>query len=106
MITAVKTVLAHRKALYWKTRMEKAEQFMRKNLAVLAEAGTGKHETEYGFFVVSENNSYPATLIAEALTEDERAMCYESKWSNARAKVLFPKAYNAAKVEQGFKVSI
>lgn len=106
MITTVKTVKAHAKALYWKSRIEKAERHMRNALAVLSEHGSGKHETEHGFFTVTENNTYPAADIQASLSEDEIALCMESKWSNARAKVLFPAAYNAAKKSNGMKVSI
>lgn len=106
MITTLKTVRAHAKALYWKTRMEAAEKHMRKNLQVLAQHGSGKWETEHGFFTVAENNSYPADAIRETLTPDEIALCKESKWSNARAKVLFPVQYEMAKVRNGYKVSI
>lgn len=106
MITTVKIVKAHFKALYWKSRMEKAETYMRKSLAVLAEAGSGKHETEYGFFTVSENNKYPQNLIREQLTPAEIALCMERKWSNTRARVLFPEQYQNALQRDGFKVSI
>lgn len=106
MITAAKTVKAHAMALYWKRRMEAADRYMRKHLQTLAECGSGKHETEHGEFTVTENNTYPAADIQSHLSEDEIALCMESKWSNARAKVLFPAAYNAAKVSNGYKVSI
>jgi len=106
MITAVKIVKAHAAALYWKKRAAKCDYYMRRSLAVLAEAGSGKHETEHGEFVVSENNAYPQALIAQHLTPEQQDMCFEPRWSNARAKVLFPHAYNAAKQENGFKVSI
>jgi len=106
MITAVKIVTAHYKALYWKGRAEKAEQNMRKSLDVLSAVGSGKHETEHGFFTVSENNKYPQNLIREQLTEDEIALCMERKWSNTRARVLFPVQYEKAKQREGFKVSI
>lgn len=106
MITTVKIVTAHAKALYWKRRVEAAERYMRKHLQTLAELGSGKHETEYGFFTVSENNTYPADKIRESLTTEEIDLCMEKKWSNARAKILFPLAYDAAKVQNGHKVSI
>jgi hypothetical protein len=106
MITDIKTVVAHAKALYWKTRMEKAKEHMDKYKAVLSTAGSGKHETEYGTFTVSENNSYPPLMIAEQLTEDEIEMCMESKWSNERARILFPKQYEASRVRNGYKVSL
>lgn len=106
MITTVKIVAAHAKALYWKSRVETAERHMRKNLETLALMGSGKHETEHGFFTVSENNQYPANVIREALTPAEIALCHESKWSNTRARILFPVAYEAAKQRNGFKVSI
>lgn len=106
MITTVKIVRAHVKALYWKNRAAQAEANMRKNLQILATVGSGKHETEAGFFTVSENNSYPADKIRAALTEDQIALCMESVWSNKRAKVLFPVAYEKAKEQNGYKVSI
>lgn len=106
MITQIKTVKAHAAALYWKKRMEVCERYMKKHLQTLATHGSGKHETEYGFFVVSENNSYPAADIMAQLTPAEITLCKELKWSNARAKVLFPEAYEAAKTPNGYKVSI
>ena len=106
MITKIKIVRAHAHALYWKHRAEVAERYMRKNLQTLATLGSGKHETEHGFFTVSENNTYEASKIQAALTKDEIAQCMESKWSNARAKILFPVAYQAAKANNGYKVSI
>lgn len=106
MITTIKIVKAHAKALYWKSRMEACERYMRKSMETLATMGSGKYETEHGFFTVSENNTYPANLIREQLTEAERALCLEAKWSNARARVLFPVQYEAAKQRNGFKVSI
>jgi hypothetical protein len=106
MITATKIVLAHYKALYWKARVAQAEKHMRKSLETLATLGSGKYETEHGFFTVSENNTYPANVIRDALTPEERALCMESKWSNTRAKVLFPIAYENAKQRNGFKVSV
>lgn len=106
MITHIKIVRAHVKALYWKKRMDAAERYMRKHLQTLSECGSGKHETEYGEFTVSENNSYPAESIMSRLTPQQITLCKELKWSNARAKVLFPEAYEAAKVHNGFKVSI
>ena len=106
MITTVKIVRAHVKALYWKARVEKAEQQMRKNLEILATVGSGKHETEAGFFTVSENNKYPQNLIREQLSPEEIALCMERKWSNTRARVLFPEQYEKAKQRVGFKVSI
>lgn len=106
MITTVKIVKAHAKALYWKKRAEAAERYMRKNLETLCTLGSGKHETEYGFFTVAENNQYPADKIRAVLTTDEIAQCFEPKWSNARAKVLFPVAYHGAKEQNGYKVSI
>lgn len=106
MIECAKIVRAHLKALYWKNRMQQAERYMRKNLEILAEAGTGKHETENGFFTVSENNTYDASVIRSLLSPSEQALCLEAKWSNARAKVLFPEVYLSAKVENGYKVSI
>lgn len=106
MITTVKIVKAHYKALYWKKRAEQAETHMRKALGVLSEVGSGKHETENGFFTVSENNAYPQNVIREQLTPEQIALCMERKWSNTRARVLFPVEYETAKVRNGFKVSI
>ena len=106
MITTVKIVKAHFKALYWKRRMEAADRYMRKNLDILSAMGSGKHETEHGFFTVSENNAYPANLIREQLTPEEIALCMERKWSNTRARVLFPVQYESVKQRNGFKVSI
>lgn len=106
MITTIKTVRAHYKALYWKSRMEKADQNMRKALDVLSAEGSGKHETEYGFFTVAENNAYPADRIKALLTPEQRAQCLESKWSNTRARVLFPEVYESVKERKGYKVSI
>lgn len=106
MITTVKIVAAHAKALYWKNRAEKAERYMRKALDTLSEAGSGKHETEHGFFTVSENNAYPADRIRALLSPEEIALCMERKWSNTRARVLFPDTYESVKVRNGYKVSI
>ena len=106
MITTIKTVKAHAKALYWKSRMEKAEQHMRKALDILSEEGSGKHETEYGIFTVAENNAYPADRIRALLTPEEIAQCMERKWSNTRARVLFPVQYETVKERKGYKVSI
>lgn len=106
MITTAKIVIAHAKSLYWKSRMEAAEKYMRKHLETLAELGSGKWETEHGFFTVSENNQYPADAIRAQLTPKQIASCEERKWSNARARVLFPAQYHAAKVSAGYKVSI
>lgn len=106
MITTMKIVKAHAKALYWKNRAEAAERYMRKNLDTLSTLGSGKHETEYGFFTVSENNKYPQNIIREQLTPEQVALCMETKWSNTRARVLFPVEYENAKQREGFKVSI
>lgn len=106
MITTMKIVKAHAKALYWKNRAEAAERYMRKSLDVLASVGSGKHETEHGFFTVSENNKYPQNLIKDALSPEEIALCEVKRWSNERARVLFPEAFAAAKQREGFKVSI
>lgn len=106
MITTVKIVVAHAHALYWKSRMERADQHMRRHLATLASLGSGKHETEHGFFTVSENNVYPADRIREQLTPAQVALCHESKWSNTRARILFPTEYHSVKVQNGYKVSI
>ena len=106
MITNLKTVKAHAKALYWKNRAEAAERYMRKNLDILSEQGSGKYETEHGFFTVSENNNYPASAIREQLTPEQIALCMERKWSNTRARVLFPEQYENVKQRNGFKVSI
>ena len=106
MITTVKIVKAHASALYWKKRAEAAERYMRKNLETLATVGSGKHETENGFFTVSENNAYPQNLIREQLTPEQIAQCMERKWSNTRARVLFPVKYEKSKQRNGFKVSI
>lgn len=106
MITTVKIVRAHAKALYWKRRVEKADEMMRKHLQILASVGSGKHETEHGFFQVSENNCYPEDAIKAQLTTDDIYLCHERRWSNKRAKVLFPTEYENAKVEKGFKVAI
>lgn len=106
MITTVKIVAAHAKALYWKSRMEKAEKAMRVHLETLATLGSGKHETEHGIFQVSENNAYPKEAIMSQLTEAQRALCYEPKWSNERARILYPLEYAAAQDRRGYKVSI
>jgi hypothetical protein len=106
MITTVKIVRAHVKALYWKSRKEQADRYMRKNLETLATMGSGKHETEAGFFTVTENNQYPADAIRSLLTTEEQALCMESVWSNARARVLFPAIVQCVKVSNGYKVSI
>ena len=106
MITTVKIVRAHLHAIYWKNRMEAGEKHMRRHLATLAELGSGKHETEAGFFTVSENNQYPADAIRALLSPEEQAMCLEAKWSNTRARVLFPTQYQSVKVQNGYKVSI
>lgn len=106
MIKNIKIVIAHQKAIYWKKRMAVCENYMRKNLDVLSTAGSGKHETEYGEFTVSENNSYPAADIMAQLTPADITLCKELKWSNARARVLFPEQYEKAKVPNGYKVSI
>lgn len=106
MITTVKIVRAHAKALYWKKRVEAAEHHMRKSLDVLSTLGSGKWETEHGHFTVSENNSYPANEIRALLTPEEEALCYERRWSNTRARVLFPDIVQSIKVRAGYKVSI
>lgn len=106
MITTVKIVRAHAKALYWKHRTEAAERNMRKNLEILAEVGSGKHETENGFFTVSENNSYPPEEVRKHLSEADAALCYEKRWSNQRARVLFPEVMERVRVRNGYKVSI
>jgi len=106
MITTVKIVRAHVKALYWKSRVEAADRHMRKHLETLATLGSGKHETEAGFFTVSENNSYPADAIREQLTDEQIALCMESVWSNARARVLFPAIVQSVQQRRGYKVSI
>jgi len=106
MITTVKIVVAHAAALYWKSRVEKAQHHMRRNLQILAQCGSGKHETEHGFFVVSENNSYPAEKIQAQLSTRQIAQCMVKKWSNEQAKVRFPVAYQNAKTNNGYKVSI
>jgi len=106
MITTVKIVMAHGRALYWKSRMEAADRHMRRHLATLAECGSGKHETERGFFTVAANNQYPAEAIQKQLTPEQVDLCMEKKWSNTRARILFPIAYHSAKVENGYKVSI
>jgi len=106
MITTVKIVRAHAKALYWKNRMAACDRYMRKNLKTLATLGSGQHETEYGFFTVSENNSYPADRIRAQLSAKDIDMCMEKKWSQERAKILFPIAYQNAKQQNGYKVSL
>jgi len=106
MITKMKIVRAHARALYWKSRKEAAERYMRKQLETLATLGSGKHETEHGFFTVTANNQYPAEKIQAQLTPKQIAMCMEKRWSQERAKVLFPEAYHAAKDQRGYKVSI
>lgn len=106
MITNAKIVVAHAKALYWKNRAAAAERYLRKNLETLATLGSGKHETEHGFFTVSENNAYPADKIRDLLTPEQRALCMQSTWSNTRAKVLFPTEYESVKQRNGYKVSI
>lgn len=106
MITTAKIVLAHAKALYWKNRMATAERYMRKHLLTLSTLGSGKWETEHGFFTVSENNSYPADKIRAQLSKAQIALCMESTWSNKRAKVLFPVQYQNAREENGYKVAI
>lgn len=106
MITKIKIVRAHAKALYWKSRMEACERYMKKHKETLATLGSGKHETEYGFFTVSENNVYPVEKICKGLSALQINACMEPRFSNERARVLFPKAYRAAKVERGYKVAL
>lgn len=106
MITTVKIVRAHIKALYWKNRMEAADRHMRSHLATLAECGSGKHETEAGFFTVSENNQYPADKIRALLTPEQIDLCMEKRWSNTRARILYGDIYESVKVRNGYKVSI
>lgn len=106
MITKMKIVRAHAKALYWKSRMDAAERYMKKHKETLATLGSGKHETEYGFFTVSENNVYPKEAICEGLTALQINACMEPRFSNERARVLFPKAYAAAQQKRGWKVAL
>lgn len=106
MITNAKIVVAHAKALYWKNRAAVAERYMRKHLQTLAAMGSGKHETEYGFFTVSENNKYPANEIRAQLTPEQIALCMTTKWDQEKARVNFPEVYQSVKKREGFKVSI
>lgn len=99
-------ISAHFKALYWKKRMIAAEKYYRRYISILAECGSGKHETEYGEFTVSANNSYPAEEIQAKLTDEQIAQCMELRWSQERARILFPAVYLSVKKENGYKVSI
>lgn len=106
MITTVKIVRAHAKALYWKRRVEKAQAHMKVWTTILANAGKGKHETEYGFFTVSENNVYDQSVMLEHLTEAEAKMLSTLSLDNKKVKVMRPEVYEEAKERRGWKVAI
>lgn len=97
---------AHATALSLKEQIEALKLQYHAATDVLAQAGSGKHYTEHGSFLVSENNVYDDEVITEALTKGQFMKCSQRKIVKALVKVHFPAVYEAAKERRGWKVSV
>lgn len=100
---------AHAEALRLKAQIDALTVEFKTHTAILATAGSGKHQTDHGTFLVSENNTYDEDQIVQALSKGQFMKVSERKLSKPLVKILYPKIYEAAKVRsttQPFKVSV
>lgn len=106
MITQLKIVRAHLRALRAKAAIERYSKNLEEAKGVLATLGSGKHQTEYGYFTVSENNVYSKEKMEALLSKSAFNKCSERKLVNAKVKILYPAIYESVKEERGYKVSL
>jgi len=106
MVTQKQLNESHRQALGIAETIERLTLELHSHKDILAMAGSGKHTTDSGTFLVSENNVYDAEQMEAALSKGQWQRCSERVLRKALVKALYPKVYAAAKKRQGWKVSL
>lgn len=77
-----------------------------KHIERLKRLAPGKHTFPHGTVTVSENNVYDTDAIVAALSPGQVKRCTKAVVDKAVVKRLYPEAYNGAKENRGYKVSV